>query len=122
MAQTIEFINSKSLDSPLNLMVDINEPHTDAVLTFTVTAVTNLGKTIPNDQLLKSTTRSDSTYVITLNNIEARYFLAVHTNIPINATILLAKASLNYISPRHNYLFEEEGIYKVYSNYSNVMV
>jgi hypothetical protein len=72
--------------------------------------------------LLKSITKSDSTYAISLKNIEERYYLAINTNLPTNVTLLLVKASLTYISPKRNYLFEEEGVYQIYSNNKNVLV
>jgi hypothetical protein len=67
-------------------------------------------------------TRSDNTFRINLKNIEARYFLAIKTNASVNATLLLVKNSLSYISPKRNYLFEGEGVYQIYSNNRNVMV
>jgi hypothetical protein len=50
MSQTIEFINSQSLEKPLNLMVDINDKNKDDILlTFTVTAETGEGRTVSNE-------------------------------------------------------------------------
>lgn len=56
-----------------------------------------------------------------LANIEGRYFLAINTNIAVNITLLLIKTSLTYLSPKHNYLLKEEGIYQVYSNNKNIL-
>lgn len=57
-----------------------------------------------------------------MNSINARYFLAIITNIPVNITVLLVKASLIYISPKRNYLFQHEGTYQIYSNNQNVLL
>jgi hypothetical protein len=55
------------------------------------------GELISDDHILKNITKSDNTYMISLNNFQARYFVAIKTNVPVNATLLLAKTSLNYI-------------------------
>lgn len=54
--------------------------------------------------------------------MEGRYFLAINTNIPVNVTLLLIKTTHTYISPKRNYLFEEEGVYQIYSNHKNVLL
>lgn len=71
---------------------------------------------IASDQIIRSITRSPRAYTLTLNNLPARYFIAIKTSAPINATILLAKSTLTFLSPAQDYLFNAGGIYHISSN------
>jgi hypothetical protein len=59
---------------------------------------------------------------LSLNNFQARYYLAITSKFDVTVTLLLVRSALTYISPTHNYLFNEEGEYQIYSDYRNVLM
>lgn len=91
-------------------------------LTFSLRGEARNGNQLDNDKLLKGITKSDNTYIINLLNFDGRYFIDIRSNIKASATFLLVRNSLTHLSPKQNYLFNnDDATFQVYSNYKKIL-
>lgn len=66
--------------------------------------------------------RSENTYIITLDNVKASYFMSISSQDTVVANVLLVENKINQLFPAKNYYFNNKGVYQISSNNQNVLV